>query len=298
MVSLTSARAHTRALCRAGATSPAWGTGQRADATTHTHMYRSSQMTITTITNRGQHTTELPSIDCRGGPDAAAGEVRRYILEQRAPVKLTGLAEGWLPLPTPWSDLSALKKAFPDIPVTVGYAPCAAGAHGAGALASFDGINPANGDVEFAALAGVGLADAVEAIMAEHRALEDLSPLTERIYIAESYRTELAALLMQALPLPAWWRDSGGGDSHFSQPFFGPEGVDLPAHGASSKSLVWMSAGGTVAAPHRDLHHNFHVSLAGSKVFHLVHPYVPNRQSPVSEPPRTDSALTPAGLTV
>lgn len=248
---------------------------------------------VGTTTASGVPTTELPSIDCRGGPEAAAGEVRRYILEQRAPVKLTGLAGGWLPLPAPWSTMKALREAFPVTPVTVGYAPCPTGAGpfalGAGASASFDGVNPTTGDVDFAALAdGVGLGDAIATIMAEHAARKDQAPLNERTYIAESYRTELAALLTQALPLPAWWRDSGGGDSHFSQPFFGPEGGNgMPEYGDSSKSLVWMSAGGTVAAAHRDLHHNFHVSLAGSKVFHLVHPYVRARPCPVPSWPRT-----------
>jgi hypothetical protein len=118
--------------------------------------------------------------------------------------------------------------------------------------------------------------------------------LPERLYLAETARHGLAEQLMAALPLPQWWQQSGGGSTHWSQPFFPPatdvadradDGADDGARAAAprvasanvdcgtvSKSIVWISAGGTVARPHRDLFHNFHVVLAGTKTFHLVDP--------------------------
>ena len=79
--------------------------------------------------------------------------------------------------------------------------------------------------------------------------------------------------------VPQWWQDVHDGASPtttstslpFAQPFFPNDGSALSPF-AQAKSLVWLSAGKAVAAPHRDAYHNMSLVLAGTKTFALAPP--------------------------
>ena len=56
----------------------------------------------------------------------------------------------------------------------------------------------------------------------------------------------------------------------FQQPFFDDPNFNADKH--MTKSLLWIAAGNAIAAPHRDLYHNFNVTISGKKVFYLIPP--------------------------
>ena len=56
----------------------------------------------------------------------------------------------------------------------------------------------------------------------------------------------------------------------YEQPFFDDPDFDCSQH--MTKSLLWIAAGDAVAAPHRDLYHNFNVCISGAKEYYLLPP--------------------------
>ena len=64
--------------------------------------------------------------------------------------------------------------------------------------------------------------------------------------------------------------NSLGNKESYEQPFFDDPEFDCSQH--MTKSLLWIAAGDAVAAPHRDLYHNFNVCISGAKEYYLLPP--------------------------
>eukprot|EP00040_Diaphanoeca_grandis_P012412 m.62895 g.62895 ORF g.62895 m.62895 type:complete len:417 (+) comp23216_c2_seq2:164-1414(+) len=192
-----------------------------------------------------------------------AHTIKQNVLENRQPLRLRGLASQWIPLPTMWGSMEQLKIGdLANTPITVGNS----------VSSSFDYVNK-DGDIELAALNDdVPLGTFVSTLMQESAQLQRGIQPRERSYAGESYRSEVVGRILSDLEMPEWWRHTGGGLDHWCQPFFRQADETALDHGKITKSLLWMSAGDTVARAHRDLFHNFHVVLAGTKTFYLVDP--------------------------
>jgi hypothetical protein len=137
----------------------------------------------------------------------------------------------------------------------------------------FDRVDPTLDRVEYAALEDLAPSRIVELIEAEAQASAMGKGLVERTYIGEARTIEFATALLSLLPTPEWhpdWPTPGTAtpDAKWHQPFFQTAGDP----GESSQATVWMSAGDTVAPPHRDQWFNVSCTLEGTKTFFLVPP--------------------------
>lgn len=203
----------------------------------------------------------------------------------RAPAVFRGLAAEWcVAARTEWHP-DSLRRLELNRTVTASYSRAGC----------FDAVDLKLDVVEYAALEDMALRDALDLIEAEAQSLAAGETLEERVYLAEPRTPAFAQALLPMLPTPAWHRGWPVGEATvdsgavlWSQPFF-PRAGDP---GASSQATIWMSAGATVAPPHRDVWFNVSCTLEGTKTFLLA---PPDAHREVSDVPRACARLERRG---